>query len=451
MKIGKETYGKSIVIPSDNTPVMIYASYNGKSEVYVHQPSVSETATKDSSSYSSAERNADPRDEFADSMKNFANDMKGFFKESAETLHSSFESAVNSQSAESLFSSPNVSKEPSSINSSINTKIVLIISVAIIFFSFGVLLFLQVKPNNTEKVVETTAQVVKYRLNLEVSSEYNLIFSKYDISISVDGEELGTVTNGEKFEYKIEIQEGEHELSFCKSGSSSPKAVKKLVVSEDSLFSCELSHGSSSIEIKNEKYQSVKAEVITESTTQIETTKETEITSASSSSETSASETSSTTTMPSETTGKETTVSSNTETTAGTTSTSKTESVYYSTNSQDTVRDGNKGVYAYSSSGPNYEIYLIIDFDKGYVYRFIEGNGDTTCDMVKIVSGDLNDKVIITYHQKKEKWSYGIHFKWKRLTSLLILQEENGTEYEYLPTDLSKALALRKKKKIVKY
>ena len=37
------------------------------------------------------------------------------------------------------------------------------------------------------------------------------------------------------------------------------------------------------------------------------------------------------------------------------------------------------------------DIYYIIDFDEGYTYYFCEGNGDTTCDRVRITEGDLKE------------------------------------------------------------
>ncbi len=123
-------------------------------------------------------------------------------------------------------------------------------------------------------------------------------------------------------------------------------------------------------------------------------------------------------------------------------------SVYYSTNDNKTVKNGNSGVYAYKSI---YDVYYIIDFDKGYVYYFANGNGNSTCDRVKIESGDLNNVLIITYHDGGETWSYGLHFSWKNQPDHLIVQDEDGFEWDYYPTDLNAALALKAKKTIYDY
>ena len=123
----------------------------------------------------------------------------------------------------------------------------------------------------------------------------------------------------------------------------------------------------------------------------------------------------------------------------------------YSTNDKDTVKNGNAGVYSYRNRGKQYYTYYIIDFDGGYVYRFCDGNGDATCDRVKIVSGDLNDVLMITYRDGNDTWSYGIHFKWKRQPDHLIVQDEDGLEWDFYSTDLDEALELRDLKTIHDY
>lgn len=125
--------------------------------------------------------------------------------------------------------------------------------------------------------------------------------------------------------------------------------------------------------------------------------------------------------------------------------------VFYSTNTRKTVSNGDSGVYAYKSKGGLYDIYWIIDFDNNYVYYFTDGNGDTTCDRLKIESGNLNSVVIITYHDGADEWSNGLHFKYKEHSEHLVMQDNDGFEYDYYTTDLSDALLLRNSKTIVDY
>ena len=125
-------------------------------------------------------------------------------------------------------------------------------------------------------------------------------------------------------------------------------------------------------------------------------------------------------------------------------------STFYSTNDLETAKKGNSGVFAYKKGG-SYDIYYIIDFDEGYVYSFREGNEDSTCDRLKIESGDLNSYVLITYHDGGDSWSYGLHFKWKNQPDNLILQESDGYETKFSATDLDEALAVRDTKTIIDY
>lgn len=122
--------------------------------------------------------------------------------------------------------------------------------------------------------------------------------------------------------------------------------------------------------------------------------------------------------------------------------------VYYSTNKEDTVRDGNAGVYAYKNRGDSYEVYYIIDFDEGYVYSFTEGNGNEDCDKVKIDSGDLNDVLMVTYDFDGDLAPYGFHFKYKNNPEHLVVQDNDGFEADYSPTSLKDALAVRDGKEI---
>lgn len=129
----------------------------------------------------------------------------------------------------------------------------------------------------------------------------------------------------------------------------------------------------------------------------------------------------------------------------------KSNAVYYSTNDQETVNNGDEGVYAYIGKGPQYDRYYIIDLDEGYVYYFTDGNGEESCDKVAIDSGTLNDVVIITYHDGGDEWSYGLHFKTKNMPQVLIMQDNDGFEYEFTPTNLEEALEKRDAKGIKEY
>ena len=148
-----------------------------------------------------------------------------------------------------------------------------------------------------------------------------------------------------------------------------------------------------------------------------------------------------------------TTAASTTATTTTTTVTTTTAettksagSVSYSTNDKNTVKDGDKGLYSYKNSG---DMYYIIDFDEGYVYSF--SKLDSTCDRVKIISGNLNDCVFVKYTDGGSSWRQGFYFKWKRQPDHLIVLEDNGAEYDFYTTNLNDALKMKNERTIKDY
>lgn len=125
--------------------------------------------------------------------------------------------------------------------------------------------------------------------------------------------------------------------------------------------------------------------------------------------------------------------------------------VFYSTNDYETAKKGNTGVFSYKNKSGSYDIYWIIDFDAGYVYYFTEGNGENTCDKVKIVSGDLNDRITATWHDGGDQWSWFLHFKYKNHPETLVVNDHNGFDTEFTTTDLDNALSVRNAKTIKAY
>ncbi len=116
-------------------------------------------------------------------------------------------------------------------------------------------------------------------------------------------------------------------------------------------------------------------------------------------------------------------------------------SLSYTTNDQETAKKGNSGVFAYRNRGNMYHVYLIIDFDSGYVYDF--SDEELTCYRVKIVSGDLNSGLLITFHDSDVTWSYWLHFRWKNQPDHLILVDDDGLDWDYYTTDLEDAIKIR--------
>ena len=129
----------------------------------------------------------------------------------------------------------------------------------------------------------------------------------------------------------------------------------------------------------------------------------------------------------------------------------KEHALYYSTNGRDKAKEGNAGVYAYRNRGGQYYNYYVIDFDEGFVYFFTEGNGDESCERLRIQEGDLNEGVKVTYHDHGDTWDNYLHFKWKRQPNHLILVDHNFFEWDYYAVDLNEALEIKARKRISDY
>ena len=122
---------------------------------------------------------------------------------------------------------------------------------------------------------------------------------------------------------------------------------------------------------------------------------------------------------------------------------SKTDSVYYSTNNDNTVKNGNSGVYAYKSRGNSYDQYYVIDFDNDRAYAFFDGNGSSEGYQYKIESGSFNYVVVLLFDDGADSWKEGLHFKYVNQPVHLIMQDSYGFEYDFYPTGLDAALKLK--------
>lgn len=128
----------------------------------------------------------------------------------------------------------------------------------------------------------------------------------------------------------------------------------------------------------------------------------------------------------------------------------KPKAVSYSTNDYETAKKGNTGVFSYKNTS-SYDVYWIIDLDEGYVYFFTDGNGEIYCDKVKIVSGTLNDSMMITWDYGSEECSWYLHFKYVDHPETLVIYDHLGVVTEFTTTNLEEALKLREAKEILEY
>lgn len=327
----------------------------------------------------------------------------------------------------------------------------------------------------------------KCNVKIHVDFVPNLIFSKYDVNLLLNGIEEGTLTHGEDQDFEFSIDPGEYTLTFESAESSSVKGEVTLTVDCDIEASYKIACSSDKVsvetlyvdrlteladgevkldvaasEYKHKNYEDVAAALKMLGFTNIKYevlydivlgwTDDGEVESVSIADKTdfnrgdvfpADAEIVITYHMPEDDDPNKTTETIPAE--------DDNRPVFYSTNDYETAKQGNSGVFSYKSTGGSYDTYWIIDFDEGYVYWFTDGNGDSTCDRLKIDSGTLNDKVIITYHDGGDEWSYSLHFKYVDHPETLIMVDNDGFDYKYATTDLNNAISIRDTKTINDY
>ncbi|MBO4868846.1 MAG: hypothetical protein J5585_03960 [Clostridia bacterium] len=122
---------------------------------------------------------------------------------------------------------------------------------------------------------------------------------------------------------------------------------------------------------------------------------------------------------------------------------------YHSSNDRDVAKQGNSGIFAYRNKGTSYYIYYVIDFDNGYVYRFL--SNEETAEKVKIISGDLNSYVLVRYKSGNEVWENALHFKYKNKPETLILQDDDRFDWTFNSYSVIDAVKILNTKKIYDY
>lgn len=326
-----------------------------------------------------------------------------------------------------------------------------------------------------------------YEINILVDFIPNLIFNRYDIHFLVDGDEHGFMQHGKDGSYTFTLKNGSHVLSFVSADSDSVKGEFTLDVDSNIDASFKISCGSDKVNVETiyidyhetlapdeaktmsdkygligKNYETVVETLNSWGFTNIKTQPQYDIVWGF----TETGSVANVTIRQTDDYRRGTIFKKNdevivnyhlpesddpTKPSENETSESKENPVFYSTNTYEIAQKGNTGVFSYKSSGSSYDIYWIIDFDAGYVYYFTEGNGESSCDRLKIDSGTLNDKVIITYHDNEDEWSYNLHFKYVNHPETLILVDNDGFDYQYSTTDLESALQLRSTKTIRDY
>jgi len=104
---------------------------------------------------------------------------------------------------------------------------------------------------SNEQIVLTCKK--KCWLYLELTSVENWIFSTYDIDVYIDDQHIGTAENGKIIRNLYTANEGVYKLTAYKSGDQSIKGEYTLEFHDDTTFTADMYHTSSSISFKDDQ------------------------------------------------------------------------------------------------------------------------------------------------------------------------------------------------------
>ena len=90
-------------------------------------------------------------------------------------------------------------------------------------------------------------------LYLDVGFNDNLLMNKYDVSLELDGEQLGTVEYGKYYTKLCNVKPGKHVLSVYKTEDSEVMGEHSFQVKEDETFQCKLKTKKKEIEVEDAK------------------------------------------------------------------------------------------------------------------------------------------------------------------------------------------------------
>lgn len=87
--------------------------------------------------------------------------------------------------------------------------------------------------SKTEKMPSSEEEYKKYTVQMHIDFIGNLLFSKYDVDILLDGVTQYTLEHGTNADYTFSLKEGTYTFTFVKAGSSSVKGETTIDVKSD--------------------------------------------------------------------------------------------------------------------------------------------------------------------------------------------------------------------------
>lgn len=275
------------------------------------------------------------------------------------------------------------------------------------------------KPSASE---QTASEGPAYAIQLFVDCEKNLVFSKYDVDVMVDGEAVGNVEHGGEATFGLNLTKGQHELVFRKERASEPDGKTSFVVeNEGDKFSYKISCTNDQIDVKSIKEEAEQQsdskskeeeDADKQKSTKNDTTKE-------------------------EASVKEVSTTKADESTKGDKSNETTSSIAKQETDATPKQESepSKYEYAYVRRMSSYDIYYLIDLDEMTATNFTTVEGP----MVLPCTGDLENGLTVNYVND----GFQEHLKYKTPGSdkVLVLIDANGFDWEYTKANVKEAEA----------
>ena len=92
--------------------------------------------------------------------------------------------------------------------------------------------------NDSKKASKPVQDASSYQVHLSVDCSENLLFSRYDLTIYVDSEEIGTLDHGAEDSWGLTLDKGQHTLRVQKKDDSSVDGRKTFKVDQNEKVSC---------------------------------------------------------------------------------------------------------------------------------------------------------------------------------------------------------------------
>ena len=113
-------------------------------------------------------------------------------------------------------------------------------------------------PNSTFD--PTKQEGTLYSLTLNLTSDSNALFSKYDLDIYVDNEKLTTIMNGETYSNTIKLSEGQHIIKAKNADNGSYYDTKTININCDTEFTASIAHESTKVYFHSDRIEYKRAE-----------------------------------------------------------------------------------------------------------------------------------------------------------------------------------------------